>query len=209
MTQSKFIVIFDTYCGWCYGAAPIIDALADIGAEVEALHRHLFQGPRAYVMAEGKGDHVAVIDARISGLTGQTFSDTYAQNIVRSPTEVLTSNYTAQAAALVHDKGSDVEFAVRKRLEKARFIDGVSAADRAAVVAALMAEGIPSKDAEKIGTPELEAKAAETTQRAEALMEAVGSRGVPTVLKVVNGKAEVVDHSAFYGHPKEFVAQVA
>lgn len=209
MKPQKFIVVYDTYCGWCYGAAPIFDALVESGAEVEALHRHLFQGPLAYRMADGKGDLVIQADARISELTGQPFSQRYIDNVVLSETEILQSAYTAQAAALVHAKGAKTEFALRARLEKARYVDGVSAADRAAVIDALLAEGVPREEADRIDTPELAAKMEETTIRAREIMQAVGSRGVPTILKVRDGRYEIVDHAAFYGKPEQITALAA
>jgi putative protein-disulfide isomerase len=81
MTTPKFTIIYDTYCGWCYGSAPIFDALLDTGAEIEVLHQHLFQGPLAYKMSESKGALVLKADARIHKLTGQLFSKIYTKNV--------------------------------------------------------------------------------------------------------------------------------
>jgi len=208
MSQAKYIIIYDTYCGWCYGAAPIFDALVESGADVEVLHRHLFQGRLAYVMSEGKGDQVIQADARIAELTGQTFSQTYIDNVVLSKTEVLKSAYTAQAAALVHGQGAELEFAVRHRIETARFVEGKSAANRDAIVAALIAEGVDAKDAQRIDTPELAEQAERLSQRAEELMTSVGSHGVPTILKVVGDTLELIDHTLFYGRPNDIAAFV-
>lgn len=198
MQARKFIVIYDTYCGWCYGAAPIFDALAASGAVVEALHRHLFQGPRAYRMRDGKGALVLEADARIAVLTGQPFSQRYIDRVVLSDTEVLQSRYTAEGAALVHDQGVLKEFALRRRLETARYVDGVSAADRDAVVAALIAEGVAPEQAERVGTPELAARAEEIADRAARLMRAVGSQGVPTILEQRGDELLIVDHGAYH-----------
>lgn len=208
MSDEKYVVIYDTYCGWCYGAGPVFDALAESGALVEALHRHLFQGPLAYRMSEGKGAQVLVADARINALTGQEFSQTYKQNVVLSDTEVLNSQYTAQAAELVRDRGIEAEFSLRRRLEQARFVGGASAADRDAVVAALIAEGVPKSEAEQVGTPELAEKAAQTSRRAQDLMAQVGSHGVPTVLKVTGKTVTQFDHTAFYGRPQDVASAV-
>lgn len=209
MPDSEFIVVYDTYCGWCYGAAPIFDALVAHGAKVKPLHRHLFQGPLAYRMSAGKGAQILKADARIQQLTGQEFSETYKANIVLSDSEVLASLYTAQAAALVHSYGPEKEFAVRRRLEKARYIDGVSAADRDSVVAALIAEGIPETVAEKIGTHELAAQAEATARIAKSLMEQVGAHGVPTVLKVTGNIITSIDHTAYYGQPEKIAELIS
>jgi len=208
MSNPKFTIIYDTYCGWCYGAAPIFDALLATGAEVEVLHRHLFQGALAYKMSEGKGALVLKADARIHALTGQPFSETYRENVVLSETEVLASALTAQAAALVHEQGPHKEFALRQRLEHARFIEGTSAGNRDTVIAALIAEGVDYNTANQIGTPALAAKAEVIARRAMDLMTRVGSQGVPTVLKSDDDGFTQIDHSAFYGRAADVASLV-
>ncbi len=209
MDDPKFTIIYDTYCGWCYGAAPIFDALVDSGAQVDVLHRHLFQGPLAYRMSEGKGALVMKADARIHALTGQEFTTAYKTNVVLSDSEVLASHYTAQAAALVHDQGPRKEFALRHTLEVARFIDGVSANDRDAVIAALRNHGVSAADAAKIGTPALAELAEQNAQQAQDLMAAVGSQGVPTIVKSDGTRLTQIDHSAYYGRPGDISSLIS
>ncbi len=200
--KDKFVVIYDTYCGWCYAAAPVFDAIIDTGAEVEVLHRHLFDGVSAPRMSEGKGAQILQTIPHIETLTGQIFSDSFKTNIAQSESEVLKSGLSAQAAALIHDLGPKKEFALRRRLENLHFRQGVSSNDRQAIVGALIAEGVAPEQAEQIGTPALQAKAARQTEKAKSLMAAVGSRGVPTVLKVRGNQLTQIDHQAFYGRPE-------
>ncbi len=202
MSEEKIVVIYDTFCGWCYGAAPVFDALVDTNADVEVLHRHLFQAPYAPKMSDGKGAQILQTTPHVEALTGQIFSQAFKNKIARSETEVLESGLTAQAAALVHDQGPKKEFALRHRLETLHFGEGMSSADRQAIVDALIAEGVSPDQAERIGTPELEAKAKALAERAESLMAAVGSRGVPTVLKISGDRVTQVDHQVFYGRPE-------
>ena len=202
MSPHHYIVIYDTYCGWCYGAAPVFEALAASGAQLTVLHRHLFQGPHEERMALGKGDYVMRADARIAALTGQVFSQRYVDQVVRSETEVLASGLTAQAAALVHERGAKAELALAARLQKARYVDGVSAADRNAVVAALVGEGVPRDHAELLGSAELETRTEALATQAARLMHNVGARGVPTLLRQQGARMELLDCSAFYSHPE-------
>jgi len=202
MPSEKFIVIYDTFCGWCYGAAPVFDALIKTDADVEVLHRHLFQGASAPEMKAGKGAQILQTIPHIEALTGQTFSDAFKSDIALSETEVLESGLSAQAAALVHDQGPEKEFALRRRLENLHFGEGMSSSDRQAIVDALIAEGVAPDQAKRIGTPELAAGATALASRAHSLMTAVGSRAVPTVLKVKGDKVTQVDHQAFYGRPE-------
>lgn len=209
MKDTKFIIIYDTYCGWCYGAAPIFDALVKTGTKVEVLHRHLFQGANAPQMKDGKGDYIVKTDAHISQLTGQIFSETYTDNVVRSKTEILDSTYSALGAAVVHEMGAKREFSLRQRLETQRFIDGTSAQNRNAVVQALIDEGVESETAKQFDNPKNLEKARALSQKAIELMAKVGANGVPTILKIEDGNIEKIDHSKFYGKPELIQSLVA
>ncbi len=202
MSDEKTVIVYDTFCGWCYGAAPVFDAIVDAGENVEVLHRHLFEGAAAPRMNEGKGAQILRTIPQVEALTGQSFSEAFKARIARSQTEILESGLSAQAAALVHDQGPEREFALRHRLETLHFGEGVSSTDRQAIIEALIAEGVAPEEAERIGTPELEAKAAALADRAKALMEEVQSRGVPTVLKINGDRKIQLDHQAFYGRPE-------
>ena len=202
MPDEKLILIYDTFCGWCYGASPVFDALAESDAEVEVLHRHLFQGANAPRMSDGKGAQILQLIPHVEALTGQTFGEAFKSNIARSDSEILDSGLSAQAAALIHDQGPEKEFALRRRLENLHFLDGMSSANRDEIVQALIAEGVAPEEAERIGTPELAERAAGLAAKADALMAAVGSRGVPTVLKVEGDRLTRLDHQAFYGRPE-------
>jgi len=204
MSDEKITIIYDTYCGWCHGASEVFDTIEASGAEVEVLHRHLFEGDYRPKMSEGKGEQIVEhLIPQIEQLTGQQFTQAYKDNIAGSPTEVLASAYSAQAAALVHDQGADREFAIRRRLENLHFGQGVSSTDRAAIVAALIEEGVAPQEAKKLGTPELEARAEVIADRAKALMAAAGSRGVPTVLQGSGDAMRLVDHQSYYGRASD------
>lgn len=209
MTDKKFTIIYDTYCGWCYGAAPVLEVLVSSGAEVELLHRQLFSGANAYKIADGFGAQAIRIDAQIGKLTGQEFSKTYMDKILRSKDETLNSELTAQAAVLIHDKGPQAELSLAARLQKQRFVDGVSASDRSAVVNALIAEGVPAQVADQIGSVDLRHMADKKAQQAAHLMMQHGGRGVPTVLSAGRDGSEIIDISRYYGNPDDILRHAA
>lgn len=202
MSENKFIVIYDTYCGWCYGAVPVFDALLSSDAKVEVLHRHLFQGDNARRMSDGKGDYIVHMDARIAELTGQHFSEEYTRNLIRSDDEILDSSYSAYAAALVHDLGAEKEFSLRRRLETLRFVAGISAQDKQAVIKALVEEGVDCAKAVQFDQQQNVEKAQRISRQAIQLMDLVGSAGVPTLLHVKDDQVSQVDRCAFYGRPE-------
>jgi len=197
----KYTIIYDTYCGWCYGAAKALEALTQSDAAVEVLHRRLFHGRNAPRLADGFGRAAADMDARIGAMTDQPFSEAYYQNILMSKTEILDSGLTAQAAALVHDKGAQAELSLARWLQQARYVDGVSADDRDHIITALRLEGVSQESADRIGSAQLARQAELIAQRAEALQQKYGAAGVPTVLRHAAGKTELVDTAQFYARP--------
>lgn len=76
MTQTV-TYLFDPLCGWCYGAAPVLGALAQQpGIRVELLPTGLFAGDGARAMDNEFAAYAWSNDQRIERLTGQPFSET-------------------------------------------------------------------------------------------------------------------------------------
>ncbi|WP_170417123.1 DsbA family protein [Ruegeria atlantica] len=201
--MTRFTYIYDTYCGWCYGAAPVIDALIESGTDVTVMHRHLFQGANAYRMGDGFARMALQYDRRIEQLTGQTFSDAYVQDILGNPDEVLDSSLTAYAAAFVHDQGARAEMKLAHVLQRARYIDGVSAGNSEAVRNALIEFGMNHP------LDEGRNHALQISAEAANMQTQFGTPGVPTLLMQTNGGTTQVDISAYYTLPEEIAALAA
>ncbi|WP_319520651.1 DsbA family protein [uncultured Martelella sp.] len=198
-----FTYIYDTYCGWCYGAEPVITALIESGAAVEVFHRHLFQGANAHRMGDGFGRMAMQYDRRIATLSGQEFSDTYISNILSAPDEVLESGLTARAAALIHDRGAKAEMALAARLQRDRFVNGRSAADKAAVTATLAEAGVTADLADGAE------KARAISEQAAALLARYGLSGVPALLRHDGDNTQIVNIGDFYQTPERIAAIAA
>eukprot|EP00177_Eucheuma_denticulatum_P002692 GFKZ01004834.1.p1 GENE.GFKZ01004834.1~~GFKZ01004834.1.p1 ORF type:complete len:211 (+),score=32.07 GFKZ01004834.1:81-713(+) len=209
MPPPKFIVFYDTYCGWCYGAAPALEKLASLTPYIELHHRLLFHDLNTHTVPSYRA-HVSSADAKIHSLTGQPFSDKYRENIVNNSDEVLDSGLTAQAAALVHSKGPVAELALSKRLQELRYVHGVSAADRQSVVEALVDAGVSKEQAEKVDvSQDLIALARRRGRRAADLMAGWGLRSVPAVVRMVEGEGgSIIDLSKYYKREDDIVELV-
>lgn len=194
----RFTIIYDTYCGWCYGAAPVLEALVRTG-KAELYHRYLFQGPNAYRMGDGFGTQAAVIDARINALTGQPFGAAYKRNILQSEGEVLESGLSAQAAFLIHDRGPEVELKLAHALQHGYFVDGRSTQDAAFVAETLARFGLSSP---RLGAPDVIDAARARAAEAEQIARLAGSIGVPTVLRHAE-TTEIITLSEFYNSPSD------
>ncbi|MES0812662.1 DsbA family protein [Roseibium sp. SCPC15] len=201
--MTRFTIVYDTYCGWCYGAHPVFAALLNSASRVEVLHRYLFQGVNAHRMADGFGAMAWSYDQRIASLTAQPFSQAYRDNVLGSEAEVLESGLTAQAAALVHGLGPGTELALAATLQKARYVEGKSTADREHVVAALVRHGIDGNEAEeKLGSRALRDAATKLAQQARHVMASVGAGGVPALILEQDGRRTSVDISRFFKEPE-------
>lgn len=195
-----FTYIYDTYCGWCRGAHPTIAALIESGATVEMLHVHLFQGINAHRMADGFGKVALAHDTRVAGLSGQDFDLRYVDQVLQSPTEVLDSTFTAWAAALVQDQGAGAEIKLAHDLQNQRYIQGVSAQNRAAVETALAGLGVTLalEDGAEV--------AAQTAARAREILADLNLGGVPQLIVEENGQRSVLSIADFYKTPAAVTA---
>ncbi len=205
-TNIEYTVVYDTFCGWSYGAAAVLRALASSGARVEVIHRHLFEGDNAPLLAEGYGSRMEVFDARIASLTGVEYSDRYASDVRGSTTEVLESGLSADAATLVRERGPADELELSRRLQQRRFVDGVSGQNREDVIDVLVDFGVERQLAERIGQPELRAETRAQAERAREAMAAAGAVGVPAVIAHRADGDQVIDLASFYDDPEAAVA---
>lgn len=208
-----FTLIYDTYCGWCYGATPILISLAQSGAKVKALHRYLFQGANAHKMSDGFGHYAEQIDQRIAQLTGQPFSDAYVQRLLHSETEVLESALTARAAAMVRHQGFATEITLAKKLQTARYVEGISASDLSPIIEALQELLLDAPSASAI---ERQLFSDDTTTRvesaqiaAQSLLQSAGLQGVPSLLHHTENGIEVIDLEPFYRAPEKIQQHMA
>ncbi|WP_108862418.1 hypothetical protein [Ruegeria sp. Alg231-54] len=201
--MTRFTYFYDTYCGWCYGAALVINTLIECGADVTVMHRHLFQGANVYRMGDGFARMALQYDRQIEQLTGQEFSPVYVQDILGNPDEVLDSGLTAYAAALVHDQGAKAEMMLAHDLQQARYVDGISAGNSEAVHSALLEFGVNRPlDEGRNHTRQISTDAANLQSR-------VGSQGVPTLVMQTDGGTTQVDVSPYYNLPEEIAALAA
>lgn len=203
-------IVYDTYCGWCYGAEPVLSALVESGAPVRLLHRALFTGRNRPRMADF-GAIAWQHDQRIAALSGQTFSDDYRRQVLEAPGEVLDSWPTALAAAAVAEQGPAAELALARRLQHARYVDGRPAADLADVEAALREAGLGAAAARSAlsGDATVQDAALSRQRQAAALLRRTGADAVPALVVHADGADRRVDLGPYLGRPDALVRDLA
>lgn len=121
----KLIYLFDPLCGWCYGATPAVAALAE-RAEIAVYATGLFADDER-IMDSEFAQYAWQNDQRIQQLTGQPFSENYRHNVLRSGV-AFNSLYLTEALYTQKDNPTAF-FALLKKLQQARYVDGLDTAN--------------------------------------------------------------------------------
>ena len=209
MANPTLHYIFDPLCGWCYGAAPLVEAARAVPDLAVALHGGgmMTGSNRRQITPEWRG-YVLPHDRRIEQLSGQPFGDAYVNGLLNDTTAMMDSEppITAILAAdMLAGKGLDM----LQRVQRAHYVDGMRIADLPVLLALAQELGM---DGAAFQT-EYARQAGVATQQhidaSRALLAQVGGQGFPTfVLDDGSGKLSVIDIGSFLGQPAQLQAQL-
>jgi putative protein-disulfide isomerase len=91
MPSGTFHYIYDPLCGWCYAAAPLVEAAAQIPGLRWKLHGGgMMAGPQRQPASPMLRQFVEPHAIRITSMTGQPFTPAYAK-LLETPGEVFDS----------------------------------------------------------------------------------------------------------------------
>jgi putative protein-disulfide isomerase len=194
--------IYDPLCGWCYAAAPLVEAARSIPGLAIALHAGgMMSGAnRRRIDARWRG-YVMPHDRRIAQVSGQPFGDAYFDGLLRDTSAVMDSTppITAILAAQRHTgRGLDM----LHRLQRAHYVEGRRIAD--VWVLSALASDIGLDPA--VFTAAMQASADAATARhieeSRALLSELGGHGFPTfALQMPDRDWSVLDIGPYLGNP--------
>lgn len=96
MSTATLHYVYDPFCGWCYGAAPMITAATAIpGLEIQAHGVGMLSGDKSKLMSGEWRDFVRPHEARITAFSKQTFADAYVQGVLEHENVQLDSSLLA------------------------------------------------------------------------------------------------------------------
>lgn len=201
--------IFDPLCGWCYAAAPLVEAAGAVPSLTVAFHGGgMMAGPHRRRITPEWRDYVLPHDRRIAQLTGQPFGDAYFDGLLRDTTAVMDSappTTAILAAEAIAGRG----LAMLHRLQTAHYVDGLRIAD-AAVLQQLASELGLDAAAFDAAFRRLEGAATEAHfSDARQLLARVGGQGFPTLALERDGGLQVQDISRWLGKPAAWQAHLA
>jgi putative protein-disulfide isomerase len=201
--------IFDPLCGWCYGAAPLVEAARAVPGLSVAFHGGgMMTGSNRRQITPEWRSYVLPHDRRIEQLSGQPFGDAYVNGLLNDTTAMMDSEppITAiLAAEVLADKGLDM----LQRLQRAHYVDGLRIADLPVLVSLAQELGLDGAAFQAEYARQAGAATQQHIDASRALLAQVGGQGFPTfVLDDGSGKLSVIDIGGFLGQPDKLQAQL-
>ena len=206
MNDTTLHYVYDPLCGWCYGAAPLLEAAAGIPTLRIALHAGgLWLGPRRQPMGQALRVHVRPHDERIQALSGQPFGERYFNELLLSDGLLLDSEPPIRAILAVTELGGN-ELRLLHRIQQSHYLDGQWVGDQAHLARLAQEQGI---------TPAAFAPAFEQVGLAGHLAQSqgwlrqLGGEGFPTLGLMLGESLIPLPVSSFLGEPQAFASHLA
>lgn len=190
--------LFDPLCGWCYGAAPLVQAARQV-ARVVPHGIGLMSGARRQAVTPRLRAFVMPHDARIAQLSGQPFGRAYADGLLRDADAVFDSAPpTAAILAAEALAGRGLEMLARLQVAHCRIAEAAVLIEEAAAL------GLDASafEAELSGHSGSVQEAHVSGSR--ALTAQTGARGVPGLVLDAAGSRELIDGAESLGQRQAF-----
>ena len=201
--------IFDPLCGWCYGAAPLVEAARAVPGLHVAFHGGgMMTGSNRRQITPAWRGYVLPHDRRIEQLSGQPFGDAYLNGLLNDTTAIMDSGppITAiLAAETLAGRGLDM----LHRLQRAHYVEGLRIADLPVLAELARQLGMDAAAFEAAYAQQAGAATQQHIAASRALLARVGGQGFPTfVLDDGAGTLSVIDIGEFLGQPARLQARL-
>lgn len=195
--------VYDPLCGWCYGIAPLIEAVSNAFPNSIKLHGGgLFTPARAVTGGQSWKEHVTPIDERISQLSGQVFSHAYRDTL--GNTEMVLNSLLPISAILVAEIMGKQDVYLLKALQEAYYLDGLNISDKDTLLFIVKKLGFDVEQfaslLSEIGETQIKQHLSQTQQ----LMTQVNGRGFPTLFIEDNQGYHLISVEKYLGDTKRW-----
>ncbi|WP_337073955.1 DsbA family protein [Aeromonas veronii] len=203
--QTTLHYVYDPLCGWCYGAAPLLQAAATIaGLKIELHAGGLWLGSRRQPMGEALRDYVRPHDQRIEALTGQHFGERYFNELLLREGGLLDSEPPIRAVLAVTALGGD-GLAMLHRIQQSHYRDGIWIGELAFLATLAAEQGIA---AEAFQQAYLQAPLLQHLADSQGWMKRLGGQGYPTLGIERGGKLERIEVNQYLGEPELLIPRL-
>ncbi|MER0508859.1 DsbA family protein [Aeromonas veronii] len=203
--QTTLHYVYDPLCGWCYGAAPLLQAAATIaGLKIELHAGGLWMGSRRQPMGEALRDYVRPHDQRIEALTGQHFGERYFNELLLREGCLLDSELPIRAVLAVTALGGD-GLVMLHRIQQSHYRDGIWIGEPAFLATLAAEQGI---SAEEFQQAYLQAPLLQHLADSQGWMKRLGGQGYPTLGIERGGKLERIEVNQYLGEPELLIPRL-
>jgi putative protein-disulfide isomerase len=204
MSNAILHYIYDPLCGWCYAAAPLVEAARSI-VTVRLHGGGMMAGVNRRRVTSQFRSLVTQHDQRIAQISGQEFGDGYIVGLLHDTSVVLDSEPPI-SAVLAADQIGSMGLDMLARLQIAHYVEGRRIADRAVLLHMAAEIGFEARTFEKT-LAQVEGEATQShISKSRGFLERLGSQGFPTFALEADGRLNVIDISAHFGHPLQWQA---
>ncbi|MEQ1580206.1 MAG: DsbA family protein [Steroidobacteraceae bacterium] len=208
MTDAVLHYVFDPFCGWCYGAAPLVESLRKLSGLKVSLHGGGMMAGRARQQVTPQlRDYVLHHDQRIAQMSGQPFGEAYKNGLLRDTTAVFDSEPPTTAILAAEQLGSR-GLDILKRIQHAHFIEGRKVADESVLRALAVDIGLEGTEFDLAYASLAGGSTQEHINDSRSLLGKVGGQGFPTFALVHHQQLSVLEFGRYLGHPDEWQASV-
>jgi len=203
--------IFDPLCGWCYAAAPLVDAARNVPGLQVAFHGGgMMTGANRRAITPQWREYVIPHDRRIAEMTGQPFGEGYFEGLLRDTSAVMDSEPPITAVLAAESLRSGGGLDMVHRLQRAHYVEGRRIAD-AQVLKAVAAELGFDTEAFAAAVERLAGEAtAQHIAESRQLLQRAGGQGFPTfVLTRADGSASRIEIGPWLGRTEDWKARLA
>ena len=141
--EMRLTYLFDPLCGWCYGAHPMIEKIAEErDVRLVLAPVGLFAGEQARPMDAAFAAYAWQNDQRIARLTGQPFSEAYRTDVLCATGGVFDSAPATLGLVAAAIEAPLQELPVLKAMQHARYVEGRQTSDIDVVAGILVEAGL-------------------------------------------------------------------
>jgi putative protein-disulfide isomerase len=201
--------IYDPFCGWCYGAAPVVAALAARPDWKLRLHGGgMMTGARRQTVTPALRNYVLGHDERIARLTGQVFGAPYRDGLLCDESTVFDSEPPITAMLAAEQIGGN-PLGLLEALQIAHYQQGRKIADPDELHAIAAENGLDPQAFAQAFAALCGAATHRHIAQSRALLETVGGHGFPTLALEAATGWQQLDIQSGFANPLDYAASVA
>jgi putative protein-disulfide isomerase len=208
MSAATLHYIYDPFCGWCYGAAPLLKAAETMEGITVQLHAGgMMTGSRKQRITPEWRSMVMQYDQRIAAMSGQKFGDAYRNVLLQDPTAVFDSEppTTAILAATQFARGLQM----LHRVQDAHFIEGQKIADPGVLVELATEIGMDRQAFAKAYAAQVGERTSDHINESRQALAQAGGMGFPTFVLEAKDSHVRLDHGPYLGKAEAWATDLA